>query len=768
MLSVRISHGADSLRVSPGALPVFIRTAAVLALVFVLAFSAAPAAAEQPVEDPGEPLYHTVSSPEWLRLCTAFAAAHPYPAGRNAVFARYFTNPMRIDQNSPLWTPTFGDYFDYIFPYQGVPGVAYQPAGWTSPKVGKENSIKNINYEGFSKAVRMVHRKGDWIMPHLPAMQWWAASSSKESSQEGALYVNMQLLAQKNPPDGFNFDAWLEAGADIDAIRKKADEVLPRGHYVMHAESHVAQPPGFNSHYMYLFGRRLKPWKDDLHGIHYLWFAVRGLYSHDSSNEWGRRIFKLALWDTLFWGGATGYLDLPPAFYYDRDRVQDYVKLTRLLEKHGDLLGLVEDPAPLPKKDILQDYLAVNVFDGSAPSYFRTGDSPGSDKRLYSFKTGGAPLKFGEGSYYETMPPVPDSPPKGDIFAVQYEPGYHFVTTGIVNTWRTPTRRDGDRIIVSSKNGLARYGTFPARDQTVHVVRYKNILSIGRSDERTFHVCVNKKYTENLVVEFQLIRSDFDEKDCIISRPVINQEVVIDLQKSFGLDSLHTGDELHIRLLREHPLDRWHIPYLLCDEVILFGREMRTYGSLRSCPEVVSRGEEVSLEAEVGNDGDGPEAVQLTWQLPQGWEIIEGKAAEKLDVPSRRAVRSSIRVRIGDSVPFGGQRVGILTATGEETDGVAVNQGMDRRTIVVAPPELLAAGDGRQFVSVETGGFVGEKDVTIPVTHEMPMPPGGKYVHVVEYGTDGKAVGEAVPSELNAFDPGCPRGVLSWIVTGVE
>ncbi len=768
MLSVRVLREAGNLRVSGRGLPHFIRTIAAAASALVLTFSAGPALAQQQSEDPGEPLYHTVSSPEWLRLCPAFAAAHPYPAGRNTVFLRYYTNPMRADQNNPLWTPTFGDYFDYIFPYQGLPGITYQPAGWSSPKVGKENSIKNINYLGFSKATRMMHRKGVWIMPHLPAMQWWAASSSMESSQEGALYINMQLLSQKDPPDGFNFDAWLEAGADIDAIRKKADEVFPKGHYVMHAESHVAQPPGFNSHYMYLFGRRLKPWKDDMHGIHYLWFAIRGLRSHEYGDDWGQRIFKLALWDTLFWGGASGYLDLPPAHYYDRDRMQDYVKLTRLLEKHGDLLGLVKDPAPLPKKDILQDYLAVNVFDGASPSYFRTADSPGSDKRLYSFKTGGAPLKFGEGAYYETMPPIPDNPPTGDIFSVQYEPGYHFVTTGMVDTWRTPTRRDGEKVIIRSENGIARYGTFPSRGQTIHVVRYKNILSVGRSDDRTIHAMVNKKYTENLVVEFQLKRSDFDDKDCIVARPVINQEVVVDLKDVFGIDSLHTGDELHVRLFREHPMDRWHIPYLLCDEVILFGREMRTSASIRSCPDTVGRGEEAVLEAEVGNDGDRPETVQLTWQLPDGWEITKGRPSEKLDIGSHQVVRTSIHVLIGESVPFGGQRIGILTSTGEEAGGTAVNQGMDRRTVTVAPPELIKAGDDRKFISVETGGFAGEKDVAIPITHEMPVPQPGEYIHVVEYDTDGKTIGSEIASEFAAMNPGCPRGVLGWMVTGDE
>lgn len=768
MLSVPAPNGVNSLKASTRALHPFILTAAVLALAFLSIFSGTPVfAADQP-ENPDKPLYHTVNSPEWLRLCTAFNAMHPYPAGRTGVFLRYYTDPMRADKDNPLWTTTFGDYFEYIFPYQGLPGIAYQPAGWASHKVGKENSVKNINYKAFSKATRMMHRKGNWIMPHVPAMQWWPATSTKESTREGALYLNMQLLAQKDPPDGFNFDAWLEAGADIDAIRKKADEVLPRGHYVMHAESHVAQPPGFNSHYMYLFGRRLKPWKDDLHGIHYIWFAIRGLRSHEYGGEWGRRLFKLSLWDTLFWGGASGYLDLPPTHYYDRERTQDYVELTRLLWKHGDLLGLVKAPAPLPKEDILQERLAVNVFDGAAPTYFPTPDSPGKDKRLYAFKTGGAPLKFGEPSYFETMPPVPDNPPKGEIFAVKYEPGYHFVTTGVVNTWRTPTRRDGEKVIISVDKGLARYGTFPARGQTVHVVRYKNILSVGRSDEHTLHVRVNKSYRENLIVEFRLERADFDEITGILSRPVINQEVVIDLKNTLGIDRLHSGDELHVRLLREHPLDRWHIPYLLCDEVILFGRELPTYSSIRNCPSVVSRGEEVVLEAEVGNDGDKPETVQFAWQLPQGWAVAEGQAEEKLNIPSRRVVRTAIRVRVGKNAPFGGQKVSIMTSTGETAGGIAINQGMDGKIVVVAPPELLKAGREQQFVSAETGGFVGVKDVTIPVTHEMPLPPAGTSARVIEYDTTGKIVNDAIGSEFNILNPGHPRGILGWMVMGNE
>jgi len=263
----------------------------------------------------------------------------------------------------------------------------------------------------------------------------------------------MHLLGLETPPDGFNFDAWLEAGTDVAASRRKADEVLPPGHYIMHGENHIADPPDYNTHYMYLFGRRLRAWEDDLHGIHYLWFAVRGLHSHGVSPEWGQRIFKLMMWDSLVWGGASGFVDLPPAYYYDRWQTQEFVGLTRLLWRHGDLLGLVKDPAPLPQEDLLQDGLAVNVFDGSAPTYFPSADSPGGDKRLYAFKTGGAPVKFGDAAYYETMPPVPEESPRGDLFAVKYEPGYHFITSGINSTWRTPIRREQDRLVIRADGG---------------------------------------------------------------------------------------------------------------------------------------------------------------------------------------------------------------------------------------------------------------------------------------------------------------------------
>jgi hypothetical protein len=670
---------------------------------------------------------------------------------------------MRADDANPLWKPTFGDYFEYVFPYQGLPGVIYQPAGWMTPKAGDVNSVRNINYAAFGKAAKMLHRKGVWIMPHCPAMQWWGASSSEETSQEGAVMINMGLLSHEDPPDGFNFDAWLEAGADIAAIRRKADEVLPHGHYAMHAESHVADPPGFNTHYAYLFGRRMKSWEDDLYGLHYIWFAVRGLLSHGQGPLWGQRLVKLTMWDSLFWGNLSPWHDFTPAHYFDPEDSRRFVNLTKLLWRHGDLLGLVKDPFLLPKEELLQEGFAVNVFDGAAPAYFRLSDHPGADKRVYAFKTGGVPLPFGDAAYYEAMPPVPDEGPGGDLFATKYEPGFHYVSVGIDNSWRTPTTREGDMIIISARNRLARYGTLPADGETVWIIRYGNILNVGRSDATTLQVRVRKRYVENLLVEAEFRRSDFDEMHSIVSRPVINQEVVIDMRRDFNIDRLHAGDEIHVRLLREHVLDRWHIPYLLCDEVVLFGNELQIFGKIRNHPrDALERGSVVELEAEVGNDGDAVKAVQLQWELPEGWSIDDGRATEELTIPPHKVVRTSIRARVGEEVPSGAHKVCILVDSDESADGVGVNRGMDARLVVVRPPELPEGT--AQFVSIETGGFKGMDGVTIPVEDGVLTPEPGMAYGVVEYDSSGRTVADSIPSEYVRVNE--KRGLLSWIVTG--
>jgi len=672
---------------------------------------------------------------------------------------------MRADENNPLWRKTFGGYFEYVFPYQGIPGIVYQPAGWMAPKVGEVNSVKNINYKAIGKAANMLQRKGNWLNLHCPAMQWWGASSDEETPQEGAVLMNMALLSLETPPDGFNFDAWLEAGADIAAIRKKADEVLPRGHYVMHAESHVADPPGFNAHYMYLFGRRLKSWEDDLYGLHYLWFAVRGLVAHGQSPWWGQRLVRLMMWDSLFWGSASPWADLSPAYYYDRWQMQELVGLTRLLWHHGDLLGLVKDPVLLPEEDLLQGGFAVNVFDGAAPAYFRAPDHPGADKRVYAFKTGGAPLPFGDASYYDALPPVPEAGPSGDLFSTRYEPGFHFMSVGIDGAWRTPTRREGNKIVVCMKNRLARFGTFPARGETVWVIRYKNILSVGRSDRHTLRARVNKAYAENLLVELRFSRADFDDYETVVARPVINQEVVINLPRDLGVEQLHPGDRLHVRLMREHVLDRWHIPYLLCDEVVLSGRELQLYGLIRSRPrDGVTRGGTATFEAEVGNDSGTPRTVRLSWQLPKGWTLAQGEMTQEVTVQPYRTVRASIQVRAGDEAPFGGQIVQITADPGETAGGVATHLGMDSKLVVVAPGDLGDGGGERDLVSIETGGFKGMSGVTIPVTHKVAFPGNGKAYKVVEYDAAGKVVGEPIPAEYVRIND--TRGTLSWVVTG--
>ena len=339
------------------------------------------------------------------------------------------------------------------------------------------------------------------------------------------------------------------------------------------------------------------------------------------------------------------------------------------------------------------------------------------------------------------------------------------MSSGIDGAWRTPTRREGDKVIVSAKNRLARFGTFPARGETVWLIRYKNILSVGRGDRHTLRATVNKAYTENLLVEVQFSRADIDNHETIVSRPVINQEAVINIPRDLGVDRLHPGDTLNVRLLREHVLDRWHIPYLLCDEVVLSGRELQLYGSIRSWPsDGVTRGSTATFEAEVGNDGSESKQVQLSWQLPKGWTLEQGEMAQELTIPARRVVRASIQARAGEGAVLGGQTVAITADPGEEADGVAINRGMDSKLVVVAPGDLGDGGGERQLVSVETGGFKGMSGVTIPVSHEVAFPGNGKAYKVVEYDAAGKIVGEPIPAEYVRINE--KRGTLSWVVTG--
>jgi hypothetical protein len=708
--------------------------------------------------------YHTMNSPEWLRLCRAACAMHPYPTSKRTIFLRYYTDPYRIDADNSLWKPVMGADFKYIFPYQGIPGVMYVPAGWASQKVGDVNSVKNINYKAFGDATKMLHRKGAWMMPHVPAQVWWGATSNQESSQDGALYINMQLLSLEDPPDGFNFDASLEIGTDIDAIRKKADEVLPKGHYSMHAESGGNDPAGFNTHYTYLFGKRETAWADDLHGIHYLWFAIRGLSAHDVGEEWGRKLFKLMLWDCLVWGGATGYNDLPPAHYYDRRQTLDYIAMTESLYSHSDLLGLIRNPKTLPKEALKQQGFYVNVFDGSEPSYFKTESSPGADKIVYTFKTGGAPMLFGDPAYYESMPPVPFERIQGDLFETVANPQHHFITSSINGSSRTPVRQEGEKAIIGSEKPLARYGTLPQGDETLYIIDYKNILSVGRRDSGKINVTVNKAFAENLLVETRLIRNDDDELDTVVSRYVINGEAIFDIQNDFAAKKINPGDKFHIRLLREHPLDRWHIPYFLCDEVVIFGKELETFGYIRTLlTQGVDRDSVVALEAEVGNNSAKPRDVTLTWELPNEWTVAEGDLNKKISVPANGTVRVPISFKVSNTAPFGGHKIRITVDSGETVQGTKTNCAYDSRLIVVKNP---TAGEGAQagFLSVETGGFKGVTGVTIPITHDIAAPPAGKSYRVIEYDQNGEFL--PIPIESQFVPVNQQQGKLCWFVEG--
>jgi hypothetical protein len=198
---------------------------------------------------------------------------------------------------------------------------------------------------------------------------------------------------------------------------------------------------------------------------------------------------------------------------------------------------------------------------------------------------------------------------------------------------------------------------------------------------------------------------------------------------------------------------------------VLSGHELQTYGSIRNYPrDAVAHGSVVEFETEVGNDADEVKNVQLRWELPQGWSIDEGEATEELKIPAHRVVRTSVRVRVGDEAPFGGQKVRIAVSSGESVDGVALHHGLDAQLVVVRPAELPESTEGAQFISMETGGFRGMDGVTIPVNEDVSALEPGKAHRVSEYDSSGRTVDDAIPSEYVRVNE--KRGLLSWVVTG--
>lgn len=524
-------------------------------------------------EDPGPSEYYTVQSPEWLRMSSVVSAIHTYPPAH--VLPGFLMDHL---------TPLDGEKveFRFVMPSQGLPGIMYQPSIWAGYKTSRENSVISINYRAMEEATRMVHRKGNWIIPHVPASSWWSSISEMEPPRAGAVYINMMLLANNPPPDGFNFDAELDKGADMDGIRRMAEKILPGGKYVMLGEygDHAA----YNSHLSYLYGPKPRPWAEDLHGQLYIGYGVRGLdhnvvwkHGHDVSSEEDKAKsavpqdvrLRLGLWDAMFWGGVTPWFQPFPGGPLPADEVVELMKLVQLFQAHADLQGLVKNPRRLPAGQVLQPDLGVNHFNGADPAYFRTEDSPGADKQIYTFKTGGYEVALGHPDYYVTLPPTIEKGPAGDLLSVPHEEGFHWISSGINGSWRTPARREGDRVILGASEGVAVYGQTPQPGETVYMIRYREILDIQRAGPARLVAEVDKNYQEPVFVELGLSREGEPPRSRVISRPVINGRAVFDLERSFGMQALRTDDVATIRLLRERTLSDWHILPLLCDEVVL-------------------------------------------------------------------------------------------------------------------------------------------------------------------------------------------------------
>jgi len=528
-------------------------------------------------KDPAPPDYYTVHSPEWLRLSSVVSAIHPHPADH--VLPTYlvdFSTERDMDEID----------FRFVMPSQGLPGIMYQPAMWAEFKTTPEVSVISIHYKAMEEATRMVHRKGNWIVPHAPASIWWNSVSNLEPPPSGAVYINMMLLANDPPPDGFNFDAELDKGTDMDGIRRMAEKILPGGRYVMLGEygDHAA----YNSHLSYLYGSKPRPWAEDLHGQLYLGYGVRGLdhnvvwkHGYDVSAEEDRDKpavpqdvrLRLGLWNGMFWGGVTPWFQQFPNGPIPADEVVELMKLVQLFQAHADLQGLLRKPRKLPADQLLQPDLGVNHFNGAAPSYFRTPDSPGADKQIYAFKTGGHRLDLGDPNYYVALPPTIENGPSGDLISVPHEEGFHWISAGIDGIWRTPARREGDRVILGAPNGVAVYGQTPRPDETVYVIRYREILDVKRAGPVRLAVNIDKTYEEPLFVELELRGKGEAPRTRVITRPVIDQRAILDIGNAFGMSTLQPDDVATIRLFRERALSDWHVIPLLCDEVVLDGPE---------------------------------------------------------------------------------------------------------------------------------------------------------------------------------------------------
>lgn len=524
-------------------------------------------------EDPGPPDFYTVDSPEWLRLSSVVSAIHPHPADH--VLPTYLVEAFPsfdADRRS----------FHFIMPSQGLPGIVYQPAMWAEFKTTPKRSVTTIDYPAMERAARTVHRKGNWLIPHAPASIWWPGVSGHEPPEAGAVYMNMMLLANDPPPDGFNFDAILDQGADLDGIRRMAEKLLPGGRYVMLGE--YGDWPAYNSHLSYLYGPKFRPWDQGQHGQLYIGYGVRGL-DHNVVWEHGIDVshpedqikpsvpqdvrLRLGLWDAMFWGGVTPWFQPFPGGPIPADEVVELMKLVQLFQFHADLQGLVYKPRKLPPEQVLVPDLGVNHFNGAEPAYFRTEDSPGADKQIHTFKTGDYYLDLGDPDYYVALPPTLEKGPAGDILSVPHEKGFHWISAGIDGTRRMPARREGDRVILAAPEGIAVYGQTPRPGETVYMIRYREILHVQRAGPARLRVQVGKTYTEPLSVELELRREGEDPRTRVVTRPVTDGQVLFDLQHLFGMDDLNTDDAATIRLYREHELSDWHVLPLLCDEVVL-------------------------------------------------------------------------------------------------------------------------------------------------------------------------------------------------------
>lgn len=515
----------------------------------------------------------TVQSPEWLRMSGVVSAIHPFPADHN--LPTYFISSEPVPDSDAV-------SYQFVLPSQGLPGFIYQPAIWAYYHTRPELSVTNLDYPAMREATRRAHRKGNRVIPHVPGAEFWDGISAMETSQEGAVYINMQLLANDPPPDGFNFDALLNQGADLDAIRAEAENVMPVGNYVMLGE--YGDPPSYNSFMGYLdtiWTPRPGAWADDLHGHHYLGYAIHGL---DTGVQWQHGAetgdpgvytvplslrASLGVWDALFWGGVTPWTQPFPGGDLHSEDLWKVMVLTKRLQAHADLHGLVKTPATLPVGRMLQRGLAVNLFDGADDTYFSHPDAPGSDKQVYTFKTGGYEVPFGDPNYYTLMPPTPAAGPAGDLFTAPYDKNHHWISAGVDGIWPTPVSVVNNECIISTRDRLAVYGHIPEPGETVTITRYRRILDVRRAAPARLDIRIDKDYAQPLTVELELRRDGFAPDSRIVSRPVVHQRVSLDLEQAFGISELSPDDVAFIRLYREHALSEWHIQPLLCDEVAL-------------------------------------------------------------------------------------------------------------------------------------------------------------------------------------------------------